>query len=146
MPTSKKLIIDGREFDVPIVQYKRRGDILDLEATRTEDGVMHRQVIGTFYNYTLNIGQCRNRKEYEDLWDVLTEPVASHSIVLPHDGITFDGYFGSVQDEIFYIYDDNGRRYRAKGLSCNVVSMRPSRIAPSIIPDDEDEEEESEET
>ena len=144
MPTSKKLIIDGREYDVPIVQLKRKGDILDLEATRTADGVLHRQVIGTYYNYTLNIGQCRSRKEYEDLWWVLTEPVASHAITLPHDGISFDGYFGSVQDEIFYIYDDNGRRYRAKGLTCNIVAMRPSRTAePTPEPDDDTPSEET---
>lgn len=129
MPTSKKLIIDGREFDVPIVQLKRKGDILDRTATRTQDGVLHRDVIGTYYNYTLNIGQCRNHKEYQDLWDTLTEPVACHAVCLPHDGVTFDGYFGSVQDEIFYIYDEDGRRYRAKGLSCNLVAMRPARTA-----------------
>ena len=129
MANSKKLIIDGREFNVPIIQLKRKADILDLEATRTSDGVLHRQVIGTYYNYTLNIGQCRNPQEYTDLWWVLSEPVASHRISLPHDCIEFDGYFGSVQDEVFYIYDDNGRRYKAKGLSCNIVAMRPSRTA-----------------
>jgi len=134
MPTSKKLIIDGREFDVPIVQLKRKGDILDLEATRTQDGVLHREVIGTYYNYTLNIGQCRDAKEYEDLWWVLTAPVPSHMVQLPHDGVTFEGYFGSVQDEIFYVYDDNGRRYRAKGLSCNLVASAPARVAQSKFP------------
>ena len=44
MAVSKWLQIDGIEYQVGIVGMKRKGDILDLTATRTEDGVLHREV------------------------------------------------------------------------------------------------------
>ena len=55
MATSKYIQIDGQEYKVPLISpMDRKGDILDLTANRTEDGVLHREVIGTYYNYTLN--------------------------------------------------------------------------------------------
>lgn len=123
----KYIIIDGIEFPVAIVELKRKGDILDRVANRSEDGVLHREVIGTFYNYSLKIGITNDLVLYNKLFDKLTEPVASHMIELPHDHVVFEGYFGSVQDEIDRIYDDGSVRY--KGLSCNLVGTRPRRNA-----------------
>lgn len=126
MANSKYIIIDGTEYKVPIVELQRKGDILDLTANRTEDGVLHREVIGTYYNYTLNIGIVNDPDLYETLWDVLTAPVASHQVELPHDHVQFEGYFGSCKDNITMLTDDG---YRAKGLSCNLVATRPARNA-----------------
>lgn len=126
MATSKWLQIDGVEYKVPIVSLKRKGDILDLTANRTEDGVLHREVIGTFYNYTLTIGIVNDQELYDALWWVLTTPVASHQIQLPNQPEPFEGYFGSCQDDIVLITDEG---QRAKGLSFNLVATRPSRNA-----------------
>ena len=126
MATSKWLQIDGVEYKVPIVNLKRKGDILDLTANRTEDGVLHREVIGTFYNYTLTIGIVNNQELYDTLWWVLTAPVASHQVQLPNQPEAFEGYFGSCQDDIVLITDEG---QKAKGLSFNLVATRPSRNA-----------------
>ena len=126
MADSKHIIIDDREYQVPIVELQRKGDILDLTANRTEDGVLHREVIGTYYNYTLTIGVINDPELYEELWNVLTAPVASHWIELPHDHIRFEGYFGSCKDNIQMITEDG---YRAKGLSFNLVATRAARTA-----------------
>ena len=71
MADSKYIIIDNVEYKVPIVELQRKGDILDLTANRTEDGVLHREVIGTYYNYTLTLGVVNDPDLYEELWDVL---------------------------------------------------------------------------
>lgn len=126
MANSKNIIIDGVEYKVPIVDLQRKGDILDLTANRTEDGVLHREVIGTFYNYTLTIGVVNDQDLYNELWWVLTTPVASHMVELPHDHIQFEGYFGSCKDNIQLITEDG---FRAKGLSFNLVATRPARNA-----------------
>ena len=126
MATSKWLQIDGVEYQVPIVEMQRKGDILDLTANRTEDGVLHREVIGTYYNYTLNIGYIRDQSVNEALWWVLTAPVASHQIQLPYQPEPFEGYFGSCKDNVTFM-DANGQR--TKGLSFNLVCTRPSREA-----------------
>lgn len=123
---SKYLIIDNVEYRVPIVELQRKGDILDLTANRTEDGVLHREVIGTYYNYTLTIGVVNNQELYDNLWWVLTAPVASHQIQLPGQPTPFEGYFGSCKDDIQLITEDG---YKAKGLSFNLVATRPARNA-----------------
>lgn len=121
---SKYIIIDNKEYKVPIVEFKRSADILDLTASRNEKGVLVRKVIGTFYNCTLNIGVINDFDLYEELWDVLTAPVASHKIELPHDHVRFEGYFSSVSDDIVLITDDG---YKAKGLTCKITMTKPAR-------------------
>ena len=126
MPNNKYLIIDGVTYQVPIVSMQRKGDILDLTANRTEDGVLHREVIGTYYNYTLTIGVVNNQELYDQLWWVLTAPVASHQVQLPGQPAAFEGYFGSCKDDIQLITDDG---QKAKGLSFNLVATRAARTA-----------------
>lgn len=135
----KYLIIDQLEYPVAITEMNRSGDILDLTANRTEDGVLHREVIGTYYNYTLTLAvpnTIPNADEvYERLWWVLTEPVASHMVQLPYQPEPFEGYFGSCKDTILYVKGEDptnqsyGATYQAKGLSCTLVATRPSRTA-----------------
>ena len=126
MPNNKYLIIDGTTYKVPIVSMQRKGDILDLTANRTEDGVLHREVIGTYYNYTLTIGIVNDQELYDNLWWVLTAPVASHQVQLPGQPEAFEGYFGSCKDDIQLITDDG---QKAKGLSFNLVATRAARTA-----------------
>ena len=122
---SKYIIIDGVEYQVAITSLKRKADVLDKTANRTEDGDLHREVIGTYYNYSLEIGIENDLDLYNRLFDVLSAPVAFHTVELPHDHISFQGYFGSVQDEIDIIYKDGTVRY--KELSCNLVARLPRR-------------------
>ena len=122
----KYLKIDGTVYPVAIVELQRKGDILDLTANRTENGVLHREVIGTYYNYTLKIETPTDPKLHEDLWWVLTAPVASHQVQLPYQQSAFEGYFSSCQDNIILINADG---ITAKGLSCNLIATRPSRTA-----------------
>lgn len=128
---SKYLIVDGVEYHVPLLEYERKGDILDREATRTQDGVLHRKIIGTFYNYTIKIGRFGDMTTYNALWNVLTAP-SNHTIEMPHDGVSFEGYFGSCKDNIYFVtQDSNGKSFRAKGFSCNIVQVRPARTPES---------------
>lgn len=125
MSNNRYLIIDNIEYPVAIVGLGRKGDILDLTANRTEDGVLHREVIGTFYNYTLNIIAPNDKALYESLWWKLTEPVASHQVQLPYQPEPFEGYFGSCKDDVKLI-DKNGT-FIGTGISCNLVATRPAR-------------------
>ena len=125
--TNKYIIIDGEEYRVPIASpMDRSADILDLTAHRTEDGVLHREVIGTYYNYTLNFLSSCPRAEYERLWWKISEPVASHLVRLPYQEEASEMYFSSVKDNVVII-DANGKK--CKGLSCKLTMTRPSRVA-----------------
>lgn len=125
MATNKYIIIDGTEYRVAIVSMQRKGDILDLTATRTEDGVLHREVIGTFYNYSMNILAPTDPELYEAIWWKLTEPIASHTVQLPYQPSSFKGYFSSCQDDIKLVTPDG--KYIGQGISCNLTATRPSR-------------------
>ena len=121
---SKYLIIDGVEYKVHIAELKRRADILDKYAYRSEDGVLHREVIGTYINYELQIGVEYDKALYNTLFNVLSAPVDYHSVSIPSDDITFDGYFSSISDTVLRIEED-GALY--KGLSCKFTAMIPRR-------------------
>lgn len=123
---SRYIEIDGTTYAVPIVSLKRRADILDKYAYRSEDGVLHREVIGTYHNFTLQIGTIDDADLYETLFDVLSAPVEYHTVSLPHDSVSFKGYFSSVQDEVHRLTED-GATYR--GLSCNLTAMKPRRTS-----------------
>lgn len=128
MSVKKSIIIDGTRYDgVIIAELKRRADILDKYAYRSEDGILHREVIGTYHNYDLRVGvenPYRDRQLYNTLFDVLSEPTAYHEVILPHDEIQFRAYFSSVQDSVRLI-DENGAIYT--GLSCKCTAMEPRR-------------------
>ena len=135
MPTSKYLTIDNVVYPVSITDLKRTGDVLDLEATRTADGVLHREVIGTYYNYSLTIVVHNNDELYEQLWWVLTAPVASHQVQLPYQPEPIEGYFSGCSDNIVYVKGSSltnqsyGADYEAKGLTCTFTATRPARVA-----------------
>jgi len=122
----KYLIIDGVEYKVGVVELKRKGDILDKTANRTEDGDLHREVIGTYYNFSMKIRPGNDYALYDRLFWVLTEPVAYHEVQLPTMNAPVKMYFGSIQDEVVFT---DGEDTKYKSLSCNVICKLPSRYA-----------------
>jgi hypothetical protein len=121
---SEFLIIDGITYQVPIIELKRKADILDKYAYRSEDGILHREVIGTYYNYSMKIGTVNDPVLYERLFSVLSAPVAYHTVELPNDHVAFKGYFSSISDEVSRVRSD-GTKY--KELSCNLTARAPRR-------------------
>ncbi len=122
---AKSIIIDGTSYAVRITELKRTADILDKYAERSEDGILHREVIGTYYNYQLKIGVQRGERTlYNNLFDVLSAPVESHRVELPHDHVEFEGYFSSISDNIRLVDDDG---FDCDGLTCKLTCMKPRR-------------------
>ena len=53
--------IDGVELRVNVIKLERGFSVTDTENSgRTQDFSMHRDVAGTFYNYTLEVERSRN--------------------------------------------------------------------------------------
>lgn len=124
---SKWIRIDGVEFQLPVTNLKRKGDVLDLTATRTQDGVLHREIIGTYYNYSFGVEQGHDETVYEAFWLVVTAPT-NHTVILPYATEEIEAYFGSCQDEIYFVNKDG---MRVKGFTCNMVAVRPARTPAS---------------
>jgi hypothetical protein len=96
------IIIDGTTYDIPVLGISRTADVLDKYAERTEDGVLHREIIGVYYNYILKFGQTTDVAEYAALWTKLTEAVEFHAVTVPDESgdYTFNAYFSGVSDEL----------------------------------------------
>ena len=80
----KKLKIDGIEYNIPIIELPRKADVIDKVAERTEDGGLYREVLGTYINYQgVVFGTLNDTATYDALFDVLIQPIPSHTIELP---------------------------------------------------------------
>lgn len=103
------IIIDGETFNVPIVEFREACEFLDKFAERTEDGVLHRELIGSYHNYEVVFGANADPAEAARLWLKLTEPVEYHTVTVPDDGgvsYTFTAYFASVGRDLRRVRDE----------------------------------------
>jgi phosphoserine aminotransferase len=117
------IIIDGTTFDVPVMTISRRADFLDKYAERTEDGVLHRELIGVYFNYQIQFGSTTDVEEYAALWDNLTEPEEFHSVEVPGAG-AFQAYFSNVGD---VLRKDKNASTFWKSLTVNFIAQSPTR-------------------
>ena len=119
------ITIDGVTYNVPVTSIKRSADFLDKFAERTADGVLHREIIGVYFNYKLQFGQA-SMVDYAALWDKLTEPVEFHTVVIPdEDGdLTFTAYFSGISDELVRV---SGSTRYWKNLIVNFIAQEPAR-------------------
>ena len=120
--------IDGDYYDIPLVKMKRTADVLDKYAKRVESGDLKREVIGTYYNYQLDIGEVEDAELYDRLFDKLAEPVEFHDFELPAKGgvTAFRGYVSSVSDEVKAIRAHGDIEYTS--LTCKFISKKPTRV------------------
>lgn len=128
MKFEKGIMVDGIFFDIPMVSLKRAADFLDKYAERSEDGELHRELIGVYYNYTLTAGTSSDfgDTDYDAFWEKMTEPVEFHEISIPtKDGYyTFAGYISSVSDEYKRILDNEAE---FTGFTCKLIAKSPAR-------------------
>ena len=116
------IIIDGITYDIPIASMKAAADMLDKYAERTTDGVLHRELIGVYDNYEIELASSVGKsKIYSDLWFKLTEPVPWHTVVFPTilGSREIEGYFANTTHEV--LRQKDGVTYW-RGLSTSFVS------------------------
>lgn len=122
--------VDGVEYDVNVMKLSRNAKVTDTgNSGRTLDGVMHRDIIGTYYNYTLEVAAKEGKyQDYDRLYDVVSAPVDSHDLVFPHgqETLLFKAYITEANDTMIrregvnlWGYDDN--------LKLNFIAMEPQR-------------------
>ena len=87
---------------------------------------MQRDIIGTFYNYTVQLDtNMLSESEYDELYEVLSAPVDYHQITVPYgqNALTFDAYVTSGDDTLNMARSSK----RWSGLSINFIAMEPQR-------------------
>ena len=119
------ITIDGESFNIPIKSVSMSADMLDKYAERTNDGVLHRELIGVYYNFEITFAPSfHDASEYARLWQKLSEPVEFHTVKLwDEDGeYTQVGYFAQTKHELIKL--KSGTPYW-KSLSTSFVAKAP---------------------
>lgn len=120
------IIIDGNYYDIPVRSLVRRADFLDKFAERTNDGKLHRELIGVYFNYQIQFGNTTDYSEYEALWTKLTEAVEFHEVTVPDESgveYTFTAYFSNVGDKM---RKEKGVINYWKDLTVNFIAKEPA--------------------
>ena len=95
--------IDGVNLRLWVKSLKRNFSVADSENSgRLQSYRMHRDIIGTFYNYTLDIDAERsNPADYDTFYEIISAPVESHNMVFPYGQATkeFEAYITSGDDD-----------------------------------------------
>ena len=100
------ITIDSISYDVPIVSISETCDFLDKFAERTVDGILHRELIGTYHNQRIVFGNPVTTAQitaFYSLWEKLTEATEFHTVTVPDEtgtDFTFTAYFSNVTREL----------------------------------------------
>ncbi|WP_143322569.1 hypothetical protein [Clostridium sp. HBUAS56010] len=125
------ITIDGVDLRLWVTGIKRNFAVTDSEHSgRVKSNEMYRDVIGTFYNYTLTAEPDSNhRGDYDTFYEVITSPVPFHTLVFPYGQTTLEflAYVTSGEDEVKI--DTNGDKQvnRWSGLSVQFIAKAPQR-------------------
>lgn len=127
---SMPITLDGQTYPhIHFASIKRSFSVLDGEnAGRVMTGKMERDIIGTYYNYAVEVdADDRFPAEYDAFWEAISAPVDSHMLVVPYAQatLTFEAYVSNGQDELDFMMDAQNRW---DGLSFNFIAMEPQRV------------------
>lgn len=122
--------LNGKFYNVGITEMKRSASILDGEnAGRVRSGAMTRDIIGTYYNYTVLIDTNElSESDYDELYQEITAPVDSHSVTFPYGQsvLSFKAYVSNAEDSLVQTKDVNGKN-KWSGLTITFTAMSPQR-------------------
>ena len=123
--------IDSITYDVGIVDLSFNIEKLYKNAERSQSGILHKELIGVFYNYprvVMGLSQ-NNVTDYFALVNVLTDTNEFHSVTMPDiDGVSdivFDAYFDSITQRVkkWVI----GTEWHFAELTCAIIAKGPAR-------------------
>lgn len=121
--------IDGAAYPgVLVMDLQRSFSVLDGEnAGRVKTGRMVRDIIGTYYNYSMELDTSEaSLAEYDALYEVLSAPEDSHMLIVPYaqGTISFEAYITNGEDSLISM---ESSRNKWEGLSVNFIAMSPQR-------------------
>lgn len=121
--------VDGVQYPgVNVLSLKRNFDVLDgPNAGRVMDGSTKRDIIGTYYNYSMTVtSDYSDLEEYDKLYEVVSAPEGSHSIVVPYGQGTleFKAYVANGDDELIHKLNSFSKW---NNLNINFIAMKPQR-------------------
>ncbi len=124
------VFIDGRRFNVSIPEggITRNFEIVDTDkAGRLINGEMQRDIIGTYYNYSIEFRTDNlSLDEYDSFYDIISAPEDYHTITVPYGQTThtYKAYVTNGSDVLQKI-DGHGNKW--EGIKVNFIATAPAR-------------------
>lgn len=123
-------VIDNKSFehtDIVLKNIERSFSVVDgANAGRDLAGGMIRDILGTFFNYTVDFdSKTFNPDAYEELVEILSSPVAYHTVSFPfgNQTITQKMYVANGQDKLKRFSATDANQFT--GFSVNFVATKP---------------------
>ena len=123
-------LLDGVAYNVRVTKLTRKFSVLDSDKTgRTQNGEMYRDIIGTFYNYSMTVEQRGDDvSAMDEFWEAISQPKVSHVCVFPYGQATMTQkmYITSGEQDVTSI---TGSETSWGEMSVNFIAMSP-RVVP----------------
>lgn len=122
-------LMDGVAYNVRVSKLTRYFSVQDTDKTgRTQDGEMYRDIVGTFYNYSMEVAQMDNdRESFDSFWEAISRPVESHVCEFPYNQtvMTQRMYITSGEQDLISKTDN---RSLWGAISLNYIAMSPKVV------------------
>lgn len=122
------ITIDGQTFRIGIIKITRKASLNRESHGTTLDGRKHYDALGTYFDYDVMIDtKAINVKEYDRLYEVITQPVEYHIVTMPYgqDEISFKAMIKTSNDNVIANYT-NFRRWN--GLKITFEALEPQKV------------------
>ena len=131
MDNIQVFLMDGIAYNVNVMGLTRKFSVMDTDKSgRTQDGQMYRDVIGTFYNYTMTIQEKPGDPDsLAAFWEAISDPTkASHVCVFPYGQTTLTQkmYVTSGEQSLKLMKKD---RNHWGEITVNFIAMGPEVVA-----------------
>jgi hypothetical protein len=122
-------LMDGVAYNVRVSKMTRSFSVQDTDKTgRTQDGEMYRDIVGTFYNYSMEVAQMDNdRESFDSFWEAISQPVESHVCEFPYNQtvMTQKMYITSGEQDLI---SKTFERSLWGAISLNYIAMSPKVV------------------
>ena len=122
----KPFVMDGIEYNIDVMSIKRKFSVLDTDKSgRTQDGEMYRDIVGTYYNYSMTVAQKGDdAASLDKFWEAVSKPRTSHTCVFPYGQSTLsqEMYITSGEQDVNRIYFN---RTDWNEITLNFIAMSP---------------------
>lgn len=133
MNQDQVFLLDGKAYNVQVEadSLERTFNVTDTDQSgRTLDYAMDRDIIGTFYNYTLKVyPELTDPESYDAFYNAISDPqYDSHEMTFPYgqETLTFRAYVTQGKDKLLIRKGKNIWGWK-DGLSLTFTAMEPQR-------------------
>lgn len=123
-------LLDGASYNISVMSLSRKFSVMDTEKSgRTQNGQMYRDIVGTFYNYTMTVQERNGDADaLEAFWNAISDPKKkSHLCVFPYGQKTLtQEMYVTSGDQALELMDKNKNHWGE--ISVNFIAMSPEVV------------------